>query len=319
MKKQMAEYVDYCIKFIDQVKCVIESRGVLPYLQEIPMGCRLMNPEEINNHRNICACCYRILEWLSKVNLEKDSSIFGIEDAYLFKDEMTKFSELLYKMNDYYSLSLEYKIDEEYRIKLENITNTDEFIEVFSDIKIELNEKSNEKILSAPIKEINGLNMYIEMGSNPYFCKGIENTNIRQLPEYTEFKENPSEDTLMDLMRTGEIETLYKGCIRVSDYEVFSEIAEYEVKFRGLQAHYTSWKLKLNKSKYDKITSLVDGNSFLLLYSNIDNIDGDIFCEYNGMDIEVSKTKFRNYAGIHVGTYEDKRGTYEFIVDANVD
>lgn len=318
MKRKMFDYIQNNIKFITQVDSVISKRGVLCFLQQYP-GSTMLSVAEIKQHTDICYCCTRVLNWLSKINLESEASRFGIDDFYSFRDGLCELNDLLNLMIEYYEMCSNNEIDRDTRQTLERISDRDEFIEVFRDEKVSISENSDESVLAPPIKEMTGMNLYIEIGKKSFVCEGIRNYRIRELTEYKNFKKDKNIDTLMELLRTGEVETLFNGCIAVEDYDVFSEIAEAEVEFRGDQCHYCSYKLALNKSKYDKIASVAEDGSFLLLYSTIDNVDGDIYCEYSGMDVEVSKTKFRNYVGIFRGTCSDRRGDYNFIVDTNVD
>ena len=318
MKKSMENFIKKSIAVVSNIDSIIEKRGVLSFIQDMPGSSRLTEAE-LNKSVGLCYYCARNLSWLSKINFEKDAGTLGISDFYSFRDSMCELNELVALMIEYYEMCLDGKLSFEKRRELESIRDRDKFMEIFRDEKVLLLDNSREDVLASPIKNIFGMNLYIEIGKKSVVSNGIRNVHIKETSEYKAFHENPSLETLMPLLQTGEVETFFKGCIAVEDYDVYSEIAEAEVKYRGADAHYCSLKLHLNKSKFDKVYKVCENGTFLILYSTIDIIDDEYYCEYMGMDIELSKTKFRNYSGLHKGMYSDRKGTYNFIVDVNVD
>ena len=316
MKGNMKYYISYCMKFIGNLEVVLKTRHPLCWIQEFPNS-HLLSDAEIRDSYNICWCCRNVLKWLSKINLEKQAESLGIEDFYEFRENLCELNELLTFVLQYYSMVRSDKIGTEDRTTLERINDRFVFIESFRDMKLDFGSKSDESVLDKPVKEINSCNLYIEVGKNVVVGKGLANSSIRDTKEYKEFVADKNRDNLITLLNTGEVETLFDGCIPVEDYELYSEIAECDVKLRGNEAHYVSWKMVLNKSKYDKICATADSGTFLLIYSNIDLVDDEIMCEWNGMDIELSSKRVLRFAGIYKGIGKDRRGTYNFIVDTN--
>lgn len=315
IKAEMFNYIDYCIQFTTKVRLIMNRGSVLRLLRASDDS-TLLGRTELEQVRSLCKCCWNMLKWLTQINFEKNASEFGIDDYFSFKCTICDQYETLGFMIEYCDMCLQRKLSKEERVRLEEIANCDSFRNAFCDVRSDLGDRSMEYILTAPVKRVNYLNKYIEVGRNCIISDGIKSGNLKNTEEYKKFIETKTLDSLGDLVDTGKLDPLFSGCIAIEDFEPYLEIAITDVNLRGMDAHYCCWKMYCNRDKYKKIIAAAEPNTFFIIYSSFDKIDGDLMCEYGGMDIELGK-RVNNCLGIYRGKSEDRKFSYDFIVDTN--
>lgn len=316
LKNDMANYIEYCLSFCDKIQMILRNRKVLRFMRGDSSN-GLMTREELTNSRSVCRCGWNMLKWLTEINFEKNSIDFGIDNYYVKKSELNEEYEILGLMFEYYEMCLDGKLKQEERNVLEEIDDIDAFRNTFLDIKADLGDRSIEKILEPPLKRVNYLNQYIEVGRNCLVSDGLRVNNFEKMPEYIEFMKNKNLDTLSALIDTGKLDALFDGCIAVENFDCYMEIAKADVKLRGMDAHYSCWKMYCNRDKYKKIMNIAEPGSFFVIYSSFDRIDGELICEHNRMDIDLSGERVNNYVGIYRGSVTDRKFEYKLIVDTN--